>query len=104
MLTPTVHFNVYRLKKGVDPAEFLAAFDELVAREISASAGFVSADLLSDGDTYVDLLRFETAADLATFEAAAADPSEPAQRFYSFINFTAKGGRHAKLQVLRGLA
>ena len=71
-------------------------------QEISKKAGFVSFNLMSDGDTWVDSIRFATKDDLAAFEEAAQEPSATALEFYSFINFVAKGNRHAKFEVIRG--
>jgi len=94
-----VHFNIYKLKKGVSVPDFLLATEKLNNEEISKKQGYVSWTLMANDDTWVDAVTFETEEDLKKFEAESRNPSEVAQHFYSFINFTAKGNKHLVLSV-----
>ena len=96
-----VHLNIYKLKKNASTEDFLTAVEKLISDEISKKEGFVSFQLMVDGDTWVDQVTFETMADLIKFEEEAKKPSDTAKHFYSFINFMARGGRHHKLTVER---
>jgi len=100
-MSHAVHFNVYKLKKGASVSDFLLAAETLSNEEISQKKGFVSFNLMKDDETWVDMVTFETEADLKAFEEASQNPSEIAKHFYSFINFMAKGGKHHKLSVER---
>jgi len=100
-MSNVVHFNCYKLKKGVSVSDFLLAAEKLNDEEISKKKGYLSFKLMADGDTWIDMVTFETMEDLKNFEAEAQTPSEVAKHFYSFINFMAKGGKHHKLLVER---
>lgn len=100
-MSQAVHFNIYKLKKGASVPEFLLAVEKLVNEEISKKKGYVSWQLMVDGDNWVDYVTFETEEDLKKFEEEARHPSEAASHFYSFINFTAKGNRHHKLSIVQ---
>lgn len=59
---------------------------EALGREyISKQMGYISWQQLKDGDTWVDLLTWETAEDAKAFETSGGG-GELAERFYSFIN------------------
>ena len=94
-----VHLNVYKLKKGASVPDFLEAVEKLNNEEISRKKGYLSSNLMFDGETWVDSITFETKEDLENFVESARQPSEIAQHFYSFINFTAKGNRFLTLSV-----
>ena len=60
---------------------------------LSKQKGFISWDVLRDGDTWIDLVKWETAEDAKKAETAGA--KNPASKdFYSFINM-----RSCKLQL-----
>lgn len=80
-----VFFNSYKLKKGVDVADFLEAVENLEKEHISKQKGFVSFELLVDGDTWADSTVFETMEDAKNF-AKAVDPNGYANKFYAFLN------------------
>ena len=100
-MSNAVHFNIYKLKKGASVSDFLLASEKLNNEEISKKKGYLSFNLMVDGETWVDTVTFETMEDLKNFEEASHNPSELAKNFYSFINFTAKGNKHHKLSVER---
>jgi len=102
-MSKAVHLNIYKLKKNASTEDFLLAVEKLIQEEISKKKGYVSFRLMLDGDTWVDEVTFETMEDLKNFEEEAKNPSEVALHFYSFINFTAKGGKHHKLTVEKQL-
>jgi len=77
----------FKLKKSADAAEFLQAAKTLNDEYISKRPGYVSWQQLRDGDTWVDLLTFDSMENVKAFEErSAAEPNEHALRFYSFIN------------------
>lgn len=101
MMSNALHLNIYKLKKGVAVSDFLLAAEKLCNEEIAKKKGYISFKLMVDGETWVDVVTFETMEDLQAFEEASHHPSELAKNFYSFINFTAKGNKHHQLSVER---
>jgi len=82
-----VFFNSYKLKKGTSVPDFLAAIEKLNNEHISKQKGYISWQVFASDNEWADMLTFETMKDLKTFEAnSAANPSELALAFYSFIN------------------
>lgn len=79
-------FNSYKLKKGASVPDFLVAVEQLKSEYISKQKGFISFDLLVDGETWADSTIFETMEDAKNF-ANASEPNEFATKFYSFLNF-----------------
>lgn len=78
-------FISYELKEGVSVDEFLAASKECSDEVLSKQKGFISWEVLRDGDTWVDLVKWESAEDAKKGETAGA--GNPASRkFYSYIN------------------
>lgn len=55
--------------------------DEVLSRQ----KGFISWEVLRDGDTWVDLVKWETVEDAKSGETAGAN-NPAARAFYSFIN------------------
>lgn len=76
----------FKLKKSADPQAFLQAAKLLNDEYISKQPGYVSWQQLRDGDTWVDLLTFNSMENVKAFEANSATPNEHAMAFYSFIN------------------
>jgi len=81
-----VWFISYKLKKGSDEAEFLAASEALGKGHISKSKGYIAWQQLKDGDTWVDMATWESLEDAKNFENGGGG-GELAQKFYSFIDF-----------------
>jgi len=84
-MSNAIWFISYKLKKGSSVEEFLLASKKCNDEVLSKQKGFISWDVLRDGDTWVDLVKWETAEDAKNAETAGA--SNPASlEFYSFIN------------------
>ncbi|WP_241655689.1 antibiotic biosynthesis monooxygenase family protein [Enterococcus casseliflavus] len=77
--------NSYKLKKGVSTAEFVRVVEQLNREYISKQRGYLSFELLVDGETWADITKFETKEDAETF-ARCGTPNAFAQKFYSFIH------------------
>lgn len=75
----------YKLKENVSVDAFLSASAKCNQEVLSKQKGFISWEVLRDGDTWVDLVKWETAEDAKNGETAGA--GNPASKeFYSFIN------------------
>jgi len=81
-----VYYVSFKLKKGTVVEDFLAAAENLNNEFISKQRGYVSWKQMVDGDTWADVLTFETMDDLENFQVVSSNPSEVAKKFYSFIN------------------
>lgn len=80
-----VWFITYKLKKGTSVEDFLLASKACHDEVLSKQKGFLSWEVLRDGDTWVDLVRWETAEDAKNGETAGAK-NPAAKAFYSYIN------------------
>ena len=80
-------FISYKLKKGVSVQDFLLASEKCHAEVLSKQKGFISWEVLRDGDTWVDLVKWETAEDAKNGETAGAN-NPISHEFYSFINMS----------------
>ena len=76
----------FHLKEGASVEGFLQAAEKLNNEYISKQKGCVSWQQLNNGDTWLDILTFETMEDVKAFEANPAGGGELAGNFYSFIN------------------
>ena len=75
----------FKLKKGVSEEEFLQASKKCHDEVLSPQKGFISWEVLRDGDTWIDLVKWESAEDAKNGETAgAANPA--AHAFYACIN------------------
>jgi len=92
----------FKLKKGVDEAEFLQAAKALNDGYISKQPGYVGWRQVRDGDTWADMLMFETVQHARDFEANSANPNELALRFYSFINMPSCRARFYETAAMHG--
>lgn len=80
-----IWFISYKLKKDVSVEDFLLASKKCNDEVLSQQKGFISWEVLRDGDIWVDLVKWESAEDAKKAETAGA--GNPASReFYSFIN------------------
>ena len=59
--------NSYKLKKGVSTEEFVRVVEQLNREYISKQRGYLSFELLVDGETWADITKFETKEDAETF-------------------------------------
>ena len=77
----------FKLKKNADVQAFLQAAKALNDGYISKQPGYVSWQQLHDGNTWVDLITFDSTENVKGFEDRSnASPNELAMAFYSFIN------------------
>ena len=76
----------YKLVEGASEADFLAASEVCCKEVLSKLPGFISWQMLKNGDTWIDLVTFKTMADANATENG--DYSSPAaQNFFAFIDF-----------------
>lgn len=80
-----IWFISYKLKEDAPEDAFLLASKKCSDEVLSRQPGFISWDVLRDGDTWVDLVTWASAEDAKKGEAAGAD-SPASHAFYSFIN------------------
>jgi len=86
-MSNAVWFISYKLVEGASVAEFLLAAENCCKEVASKKKGYISWKQLNQGDTWIDLMTFETMEDAINFEKQG-DPSNPyASKFYSFIDF-----------------
>jgi len=85
-MSNAVWFISYELVEGASVPEFLLAAEGCCKEVASKKKGYISWKQLKQGNTWVDLMTFETMEDAINFEEQA-DPDNPyASKFYSFIN------------------
>ncbi len=82
----TVWFISYKLAEGTPVPDYLAASKEVNDEILSKQKGFVSWDVLADGDTWVDLVTWETPGDAKKAETAGQG-NPISQKYYSMIDF-----------------
>jgi len=100
---PAIFFCQFKLKKTADPAEFLSAAKRLNDGYISKQPGYIGWQQLQDGDTWVDILKFDTMDNVKAFEAnSAANPNELALEFYSYINMMSCKVRYYEVAAEHG--
>ena len=86
-MSNAVWFISFKLKKGVSEEAFLVASQRCHDEVLSKQKGFISWEVLRDGDTWVDFVKWETIEDAKNAETAGAG-SPAAKVFYSFINMS----------------
>lgn len=80
-----VWFISYKLVEGASVSDFLLAQEKCNNEVLSRKPGFVSWKALADGDTWVDLVTWDTMENAQNAESS--DETNPAaQEFYSFID------------------
>lgn len=84
-MSNAIWFISFHLKKNVAVEDFLLASKKCHDEVLSKQKGFISWDVLRDGDTWVDLVKWETVEDAKNGETAGAK-NPAAREFYSFIN------------------
>jgi len=87
MAKNAVWFISYKLKKDASESDFLLASEVCHNEVLSKKKGFISWQVLRNGDTWVDLCTWETMEDAVNAETDDGAPNPIAQKFYSFINF-----------------
>lgn len=84
-MSNVVWFISYKLVEGASVPEFLLASEKVHDEILSKQKGFISWKVLVDGDTWVDLITWETMDDAKNGETAGAT-NPNAQKYYSFID------------------
>ena len=84
-MSNAVYFVSYKLKKGASVPDFLLATEQLNHAYMSKQTGFISWKQCVDGDTWADILTFETIED-AKRVSQPSGTNDFAEKFYSFIN------------------
>ena len=85
-MSNAVYYVAYKLKKSTSVPDFLHAAQMLNEGYISKQKGYISGKQLVDGETWADVVVFETMDDLKSFEENSRNPDELALKFYSYIN------------------
>ena len=86
-MSKAIWFISYKLKKDASTEDFLLAQKECHDQVLSKKKGFISWQALSQGDTWVDLVTWETMEDAIAAENDGSAPEPAAAKFYSFLNF-----------------
>jgi len=89
-MSNAVYFVSYPLKEGASIPDFLFAAEKLNNEFISKQRGYISWQQFCDGDIWADAITFETMDDLKNFKIVSNNPSELAEKFYSFMNLSPK--------------
>ena len=85
-MSNAVWFISYKLVEGASTSDFLLASEKCHNEVLSKKKGFISWKVLVDGDTWVDLVTWETMEDAVNAENDDGDINPVAQKFYSFID------------------
>ena len=80
-----VEFTAFRLKKGIEVAEFLRVSDEFNEEFLSKQQGYISRQLLVEGEKWVDYVLWETEKDIHQAFRLAED-DVVASKYLSCIN------------------
>ena len=84
-MSNAIYFVSFKLKKGASEQDFLFAARQLNNGYMSKQKGFISWKQAFDGETWADIITFETMDD-AERVAEAKGPNDLAEKFYSYIN------------------
>jgi hypothetical protein len=86
-MSNAVWFISYKLVEGASVSDFLLASEKCNNEVLSKKKGFISWKQLFDGDTWVDLVTWETMDDAIKAEKDDSTLNPIAQKFYSYIDF-----------------
>jgi len=82
-----IWFISYKLVEGSSAEDFLAASRKCHDEVLSKKKGFISWKVLAQGDTWVDLVTWETMEDAMAAESDDGNaPGPAALAFYAFID------------------
>jgi len=87
-MSKAIYYVSYPLKKDASIPDFLLAAEALNNEFISKQKGYISWEQFRDGDIWADAITFETMEDLKNFKEVSNNPSELAEKFYSFMNLS----------------
>ncbi|MCL2750570.1 MAG: hypothetical protein FWE96_06200 [Coriobacteriia bacterium] len=93
-MSSAVYYVSFKLKVGASVPDFLLAAETLNNEFISKQKGYVSWEQVVDGETWADLITFESIDDLKSFKEISKNPTELALNFYSFINLNSCKEQH----------
>lgn len=85
MMSQTIWHITYKLVEGASIQEYLAASEQVNNEILSKQRGFVSWQVLSADDVWVDLVTWETLDDAKSAETAGAE-NPVAAKYYSLID------------------
>lgn len=71
-MSNAVWFITFKLKKGVSEEDFLIASKKCHDEVLSRQKGFISWEVLRDGETWVDFVKWETPEDAENAQTAGA--------------------------------
>ncbi len=84
-MSKAIFYVSFKLKKSTDVNEFLKAAKTLNDEFMSKQKGYISWQQVVDGDTWADIITFETMDD-AKRVANPTESNEIANKFYSYLN------------------
>ena len=84
-MSNAIWFITFKLVEGASVADFLAASEKVHNEVISKQKGYISWKVLVDGDTWADLVTWETIEDAKNAETAG-ESNPLSHEFFSFMN------------------
>jgi len=84
-MSNVVMFISYKLAKGASTSDFLLALEKVQSEFISKQKGYISWKVLRDGDTWADLLTWESMGD-AQNAMAAGETDTANHAFFAFLD------------------
>jgi len=85
-MSNAIYYVSFKLKKNASIPDFLLAAEKLNNEFISKQKGYVSWQQLQDGETWADIITFDSMEALENFKNVSSNPTDTALAFYSFIN------------------
>ncbi len=86
-MSNTVWIISYKLVEGASVPDYLLASEKVNNEILSKQKGFISWEVLLDGDTWVDLVVWDTPEDAKNAETAGGT-NPIAQEYYSYMDFS----------------
>jgi len=86
-MSNAILFISYKLVEGASVPDFQCALQDCLDEVVSKKKGFVCSKLLASGDTWVDLVTWETMDDAANALKDDGVHHPAADKFFSFIDF-----------------
>jgi len=96
-MSNAVWFISYKLVEGASVPDFLIALEKVHDEILSKQKGFISWKVLVDGDTWVDLVTWETSDDAKNAETAG-ETNPIAHKFYSYIDMESCKNQHFSVE------
>ena len=84
-MSNAVMYITYKLAKDVPTQEFLLASEKVKDEFMSKQKGYISWKVLADGDTWADLLTWETKEDAGNAMAAGGANADN-QKFFALLD------------------